>query len=186
MYLFQHPIMYIYQDILDTKKRYSVSLRDCFSLNVNISVIGLEEFNNLFSHFFFRYTRILKQKYDLFKNCHKICAKPSEQNNIPTFYQLTRMWHLCKKGLNLQVLYHLWLFLHRAPLMIPALISHALLIRGHVRQFIHVQKFNPCSPQTPIFNSFFFCDFHNLPPLAPQGYSPACPQALLCHPGYRL
>ena len=53
MYLFKYPIMYIYQDILDAKKRHcSVSLRDCFSLNVKISVIGLEEFNNLFSQFF--------------------------------------------------------------------------------------------------------------------------------------
>ena len=36
--------------------------------------------------------------------------------------------------------------------MITALTSHALLIRGHIRQFIHVQKFNPYSPQTPVFN----------------------------------
>ena len=48
MYFFKHPIMYIYQDILDAKRRYSVSLRDCLSSNVKISVIGLEEFNNLF------------------------------------------------------------------------------------------------------------------------------------------
>ena len=52
MCLFKHPIMYIYRDILDAKRRYSVPLRDCFSLNVKISVIGLEEFNNLFSQFF--------------------------------------------------------------------------------------------------------------------------------------
>ena len=36
--------------------------------------------------------------------------------------------------------------------MIPALTSHALLIRRHVRLFIHVQKFNPYSQQTPVFN----------------------------------
>ena len=36
--------------------------------------------------------------------------------------------------------------------MILALTSHALLIGEHVRQFIHVQKFNPYSPQTPVFN----------------------------------
>ena len=52
MYLFKYPITYIYQDILDAKRRYSVSLRDCFSLNVNSSVISLDEFNNLFSQFF--------------------------------------------------------------------------------------------------------------------------------------
>ena len=51
MHLFKHPIMYIYQDILDAKRRYSMSLRDCFSLNVKISVIGLKEFN-LFSWLF--------------------------------------------------------------------------------------------------------------------------------------
>ena len=57
--------------------------------------------------------------------------------------------------------------------MIPALTSHALLIRGHVRQFIHVQKLNPYSPQTPVFNienkcskKVIFLDFHNLPPLS--------------------
>ena len=48
MYLFKYPIKYIYQEILDEKRRYSVSLRDCSSLNVKISVIGLGEFNNLF------------------------------------------------------------------------------------------------------------------------------------------
>ena len=32
--------------------RYSVSLRDCSSLNVKFSVIGLGEFNNLFFSFF--------------------------------------------------------------------------------------------------------------------------------------
>ena len=40
--------MYIYQEVLDAKRRYSVSLRDCSSLHVKISVIGLEKFNNLF------------------------------------------------------------------------------------------------------------------------------------------
>ena len=75
--------------------------------------------------------------------------------------------------------------------MLTALTSHALLIRGNVRQFIHVQKCNPYSPQTPVFNIenncskiVIFSDFHNLPPLAPQGYFPACLRALLCHPGY--
>ena len=59
--------------------------------------------------------------------------------------------------------------------MINVLIAHALLIRRHVRQFIHVQKFNPYSPQTPVFNIesncskiVMFCDFHNLPSLASQ------------------
>ena len=50
-YVFIHNIiMYIYEKHLDEKRRYSVSLRDCSSLNVKISVIGLGEFNNLFSH----------------------------------------------------------------------------------------------------------------------------------------
>ena len=76
MYLFKNSIKCIYQDILDAKRRYSVSLRDCFSLNVKISVIGLEEFNNPFSQFS-RYTQLLKQKYYIFKICHKVCGKPS-------------------------------------------------------------------------------------------------------------
>ena len=77
--------------------------------------------------------------------------------------------------------------------MITALTAHALLTRWHVRQFIHVQKFNPYTPQTPVFNienkifkNSHFCDFHNLPPLVPQRYFPACLRALLCHPGYKL
>ena len=36
--------------------------------------------------------------------------------------------------------------------MIHVLTSHALLIRRYVRQFIHVYKLNPYSPQTPVFN----------------------------------
>ena len=59
------------------KKRYSVSFRGCSNLNVKILVIGLGECNNLFFSVFFRYTRSLKQKYHIFKNCHKLCAKPS-------------------------------------------------------------------------------------------------------------
>ena len=30
MYVFKHPIMYIYRDILDAKGRYSVSLKGLF------------------------------------------------------------------------------------------------------------------------------------------------------------
>ena len=52
MYLFKYPIMYIYQDILDAKKALFCVIKDCFSLNLKVSVIGLEEFNNLFSQFF--------------------------------------------------------------------------------------------------------------------------------------
>ena len=46
--------MYIYQEILDEKKGVILChLRDCSSLNLKISVIGLGEFNNLFfSHVF--------------------------------------------------------------------------------------------------------------------------------------
>ena len=44
--------IYIYQEILELKRRYSVSLRDCSGLNVKISVIGLGECSNLFSQFF--------------------------------------------------------------------------------------------------------------------------------------
>ena len=76
MYLFKYPIKYIYQRILDEKRRYSVLLRDSSSLNVKISVIGLGEFNNLVLSFS-GYTRSLKQKYYIFQSCHKVCAKPS-------------------------------------------------------------------------------------------------------------
>ena len=42
----------IYQESVDAKKHYSMSLRGCSSWNVKIPVIGLGEFNNLFfSHF---------------------------------------------------------------------------------------------------------------------------------------
>ena len=75
--------------------------------------------------------------------------------------------------------------LHMALLMIPALTAHAFFIRGHVRQFIHVQKFNPYSPQTPVVKIeqkcskiVIYCDFHNFTPLAPHGYFPACLRAL--------
>ena len=68
--------MYIYQEILDEKRRYSVSLRDCSSLNLKISVIGLGELNNLFSQFFPEHPVSLKKHY-IFKNCREVCAKPS-------------------------------------------------------------------------------------------------------------
>ena len=60
--------------------------------------------------------------------------------------------------------------------MITALTSFALFIKRHVRQFIHVQKFNQYSLQTRVFNIenncskiVFFCDYHNMTPLAPHG-----------------
>ena len=42
----------VYQERLDAKIGvFSMSLRGCSSLNVKISVTGLGEFNNIFSHF---------------------------------------------------------------------------------------------------------------------------------------
>ena len=52
MYLFKYHIVYSLSRNFGCKdKRYSMSLRGCSSLNVKISVIGLGEFNNRFSHF---------------------------------------------------------------------------------------------------------------------------------------
>ena len=76
MYLFKLPILGIYQEILDTKKALFCIIKGLLQKS---QVIGLGECTNLFVLFssFSRYTRSLKQKYYIFKNCHKICAKPS-------------------------------------------------------------------------------------------------------------
>ena len=52
MYVFKYPIMYIYQDILDAKKALFCVIKGLFQFKRKISVIDLEEFNNLFSQFF--------------------------------------------------------------------------------------------------------------------------------------
>ena len=44
--------MYIYQDILDAKKALFCVIKGPFQFKRKISVIGLEEFNNLFPYFF--------------------------------------------------------------------------------------------------------------------------------------